>query len=202
MITEDMARQAAALTERGTPLKEIAQNWNLSAEGMYAAMKRYGITITRTTISPEQHVTMQRASGLVPEIYAVRAGLSPETLRKHAWTAQKPLALNTFAERKAWWLEKFDAFSPVNARAFCQLNDLPVPMVAHWYHRIHNPRELLLWGFNQLLRVEGEQFKDFVRHAVPKADLYAIGQGKNSVPVEARIAAEAFRFAVPLRTHH
>jgi hypothetical protein len=200
-ITEDMARQAAWLTERGTPLKEVAINWGISPEGMYAALKRYGIQIKRTKTTPAEHVAHQQASNLPPEVYALRAELSPETLRRYAWESGKKLAINTFAERKAWWLEKFDTFSPINARAFCQLNNLPVPMVAHWYHRLHDPKELLLWGFNQLHRVNGEQFTDYVRFAVARADLYAIGQGKSSVPIEARIATEAYRFATPLVTH-
>ena len=200
-ITEDLARQAAALAERGTPIREIAVNWGLSPEGMYAALRRYGIKIERGTTTPAQHVTQQQVSGLPPEVYASRAGISFETLRRYAWEYGEKLATNTYALRSKWWLEKFDTFSPKNVKAFCQINSLPVPMVAHWYHRLHYPRELLLWGFDQLLVVEGEHFGDYVRFAVPRADLYAMGQGKQCVPIEARIANEAYRFATPLRTY-
>lgn len=197
-INRDQAQQAAGLIAAGTSVREIAEGWEVSTSALYSAMRRHGIQVERPVITAKEHVALQQASNTPPELYAHRAGLTLNTLRKYAWECGAALAMNTYAERKAFWEGKFDAFDPVNARAFCMLNDLPLTMVAHWYHKVFSPSTLLLWGFTQLMAVRGEQFADIERHNDPEATQFALGIGKTAVPISIRLANEVFSHSDPL----
>lgn len=197
-MNRDEALQAAELVEQGNSVRAIAQSWGITPATIYSALKRYGIEPDRpASITPSEHIELQRQSGLPPEVYAYRAGIRAPSLRRYAWNAGEKLAMNLHTEKKAWWERELDAFSPENAQAFCALRDVPVPMVAHWYHLINRPPALLLWGFNRLLRVKGDQFQDFQRFNDPEAELFALGQGKLAVPISVRLADEIFRHAQP-----
>ena len=197
-INRDQAQQAAGLIAAGTSVREIAEGWEVSTSALYSAMRRHGIQVERPVITAKEHVALQQASGTPPEVYAARAGLTLNTLRRYAWQDGQTLAMNTYAERKAFWEEKFDTFNPFNARAFCVLNDLPVTMVAHWYHKLNNPSQLLLWGFANLMTVPGDQFADVTRYNDPAATLFALGKGKTVVPIGIRLANEVYMAANPL----
>jgi hypothetical protein len=197
-INRDQAQQAAGLIAAGTSVREIAEGWEVSTSALYSAMRRHGIQVERPVITAKEHVALQQASNTPPELYAHRAGLTLNTLRKYAWECGAALAMNTYAERKAFWEEKFDTFNPFNARAFCVLNDLPVTMVAHWYHKLNNPSQLLLWGFANLMTVPGDQFADVTRYNDPAATLFALGKGKTVVPIGIRLANEVYMAANPL----
>lgn len=200
-ITEEAAKQVGTMAQQGASVIEIANSWGVKPTTLYKALKRYGVNYTRNALSPTDHLDMQAESGTPPEVYAARANLTLNTMRRYAWENERRLAMNTFAERKAYWLRKLDEFDPTKVKAFAAMHLVPVPMLAHWYHRLNGPSQLLLWGFNNLLVLDGDQFRDFPRYADPKADLYAIGQGKNCAPVSAIIASEAFRFARPYQHH-
>lgn len=197
-MTADLAQQAAALVAGGMSVVEVAQSWDVSASTLYSAFRRYDIQLERHTTSAAEHLELQRASNTPPELYAHRAGLTLNTLRKYAWECGTALAMNSYAERKAFWEEKFDTFNPFNARAFCVLNDLPVTMVAHWYHKLNNPSQLLLWGFANLMTVPGNQFADVTRYNDPAATLFALGKGKTVVPIGIRLANEVYMAANPI----
>lgn len=197
-MTADLAQQAAALVAGGMSVVEVAQSWDVSASTLYSAFRRFDIELQRPTTSAAEHLGLQRASNTPPELYAHRAGLTLNTLRKYAWECGAALAMNTYAERKAFWEEKLDTFDPANARAFCVLNDLPLTMVAHWYHKVFSPSTLLLWGFTQLMAVRGEQFADIERYNDPEATQFALGIGKTVVPISIRLANEVFSHSDPL----
>lgn len=197
-MTADLAQQAAALVAGGMSVVEVAQGWGVSASTLYSAFRRFEIELQRPTTSAAEHLELQRASNTPPELYAHRAGLTLNTLRKYAWECGAALAMNTYAERKAFWEEKFDTFDPANARAFCVLNDLPLTMTAHWYHKLNNTSQLLLWGFTQLMGVRGDQFADVTRYNDPAATLFALGKGKTVVPIGIRLANEVYMAANPI----
>lgn len=191
-LDRDTTLQAAQLIANGATAIEVARGWDISASTLYTAFSRYEIKLERNTTSPAEHVALQQASLTPPEVYAHRAGIAFPTLRRYAWELGETLAINTYAERKAFWEAKFDGFDPGNCRAFCTLNDIPVPMVAHWYHKLHNPSQQLLWGFTQLLTVTTDQFCDITRYKDPEATLHALGKGKTVVPIGIRLANEVF----------
>jgi hypothetical protein len=201
MITAETAKQAAELYSRGTPLSVIADSWGTSHSTLRAAFKRYGITAARPQTTAAEHIDLQRESGVPPELYAVRAGLTLNTMRRYAWEIKSTLAMNTQAERRTYWLGKIDQLDIKTVKNFAQMHMLPMPMLAQWYHKLVNPSGLLLWGFNQLLVIDGKQFNDFSRYAQPKAELFSIGRGKACVPVDAHIAGEAFKFARTYQHH-
>ena len=197
-INRDQAQQAAGLIAAGTSVREIAEGWEVSTSALYSAMRRHGIQVERPVITAKEHVALQQASGTPPEVYAARAGLTLNTLRRYAWQNGQTLAMNTYAERKAFWEAQLDQFNPINSRAFSVLNDLPVQQVAHWYHKLHNPQQLLLWGFTQLMVVRTDQFYDIERYKDPEATLFALGLGKAAVPISIRLANEVFSHSDPL----
>lgn len=201
LINEDAAKQVAVMALQGASVTEIAHSWGVNPATLYKALKRYGINYTQTRMTQLEHLDMQAESGTPPEVYAARANLTLNTMRRYAWDNNRKLAMNTFAERKAYWLRKLDEFDPSRVKAFAAMHLVPVPMLAQWYHKLQRPSQLLLWGFNNLLVLDGDQFRDFPRFADPKADMYAIGQGESCAPVSAIIASEAFRFARAYQQH-
>lgn len=201
MITADNVQQAGELIQRGHSTTSIAASWGVSASALYKALKRHNIDTTRTTLTPTEHLDMQAESGTPPELYAMRAGLAFNTIRRYAWDEGRKLAMNTQAERKAYWTAKIDRLDISSVKTFAELHMLPVPMLAQWYHKIVNPSALLLWGFNQLLVVDGDQFRDVGRYAHPRAELFALGLGKLAVPVDTNIAGEVFKFTRPYQHH-
>jgi transposase-like protein len=197
-LNADQARQAADLVASGSTVLEVAQGWGVAPSTLYNALRRHGIKLERERTPAKDHLDLQAASGTPPEIYALRAGLTLNTLRRYAWENSRKLPMNSYAERKAYWEAQLDSFNPYTARAFCVLNNLPVPMVAHWYHKLNNPSQLLLWGFTQLMLVPGDQFADVTRFNDPDATLFALGKGKTVVPIGIRLANEVYRAANPL----
>lgn len=201
MIDQLAAQDAAAAVARGTSVAQVAESWKVSPGTLYRAFKRYDITLPNMRQNAETHLDLHAQSGVPPEVYAHRASISLATMRRYAWGLDRKLPVNTHAERVAYWQAKLDTFNPQHARAFCALHDLPLPMVAHWYHKLNNPPQLLLWGFNELLTVEGDQFRDFSRYADKDASLYALGQGKHAVPIGIRLANEVFSFTRQYQQH-
>ncbi len=196
-MNQDDALNLHNLLQQGATVTQIAESWGKSRWQLYRLLDRYGLENPNVRLNVEDHVLLQQESGVPPEVYAYRAGINPKSLRRYCWNMGEKPALHTYAEKKAWWEKQLDAFSPENAQAFCTLRNVPVVLVAEWYHRIHKPRALLLWGFNRLLCVEGEQFMDFQRFADPEAQMFALGAGRTAVPIKVRLADEVFKFARP-----
>lgn len=195
MLTREQAQQVAYIAaSSGTPLAEIARDWDITPAVIYNAFKRYEIPYTRQKTQFEEHLALQAQSLTPPELYAWRAGISFPSLRRAAWENQQRMTMNTYAERKAFWEKLLDKLDFNDAKGFCTRNYLPVPMTAHWFHRIYNPEQMLLWGFTRLLVVEAEHLSDHQRFKAPDAELFALGKGKTVVPIGANIANEAFRF--------
>lgn len=201
MITEELAEELGEMARNGASIAAVAKSWGHKPGTLYKALKRHNIDLTRDALTPDQHLDMQIESGTPPELYAQRAGMAFNTLRRWAWDRQRRLAMNTFADRKAYWLPKVEQLEPTRIKAYAAMHMAPVPMLAHWYHRLLAPQALLLWGFNDLLVIGSDQFSDFVRYSDPRAELYAIGQGKNCAPVGAIVAGEAFKHARTYQQH-
>lgn len=198
MSKRDDALQLQNLLQQGATIGQISESWGVSRASLYYRLKANGLELPANgRMSPEEHLELQRESGTPPEVYAARAGIASASLRRYGYDLGITPALNTYAMKKAWWEKELDAFSPENAKVFCTLRNLPLTLVAEWYHRVNKPRALLLWGFNRLLRVEGEQFMDFQRFADPSAELFALGAGKLAVPIGVRLADEVFKHAQP-----
>ncbi len=195
-MNQDDALQLHNLLTQGTTIAQVSEAWGKSRSQLYKLLYKHGLSLpSDQRLSQEEHMQLQQESGTPPEVYAYRAGISPATLRRYGWDMGLTPALNTHAAKKAWWERELDAFSPENAQVFCTLRNLPVLLVAEWYHKLNKPRALLLWGFNRLLRVEGEQFMDFQRFADPSTKLFALGAGKLVVPIGVRLADEIFKHA-------
>lgn len=195
VLNTETTHQVAELIRQGHSVAEIAAGWGITACAIYKALKREHLMPAAARTTPAEHLDLQRASECPPEVYAHRAGMSFATLRRHAWAEKVKLACNTHAERKAWWIRRFTEFSPANAKAFCALNDLPVPMVAHWYHKLAPHPVTLLWGFNQLLVLPEDKVPIPARLKDKTGTLFAVGRGKTAVPISIRTANELFSFA-------
>jgi hypothetical protein len=193
-ISHEQVLQAHELVRRGTPVAEIAEKWGIGRTNLYKAFGRYGLKLEHPPAAARalEHIEGQITSGVPPELYAYRAGISEATMRRWNWEHGIRATTNTYAERKAYWQDQLELFDPANAKGFCTARNLPLPMTALWYHRIHNPQALLL-------ELETDQFQDFQRYAIPASlknpPLFALGFGRNAVPIGMRIANEAYRFA-------
>lgn len=197
-MTHDLAIQAADQIAAGTTVAELAKNWGMSRGTIYNGLRRYELPLRSNRTDWQEHLELQRLSGVPPELYAHRAGVAFASLRRAAWEAKQPLVVNTYAERSAFWAKLLDSFDPRHARTFCVMHDLPVTMVAHWFHKLNNPTHLLLWGFSQLLTVQGDQFTDVSRFHDRAANEFVLGKGKTCAHLNVRVANEVFRHASPL----
>lgn len=204
-VSRELAHEAIDAIARGSSVLAFCDTQNISRSALYNAFKRYGLEHKpNARLTSAEHVELQRQAQLPPEIYAFRAGLAVESLRRYAWEHGTTLALNTHAEKKAWWTERLDGYRHANARAFCVTNHLPLPAVARWWHLVNRPQATLLWGFSQTLEVTadlGETLFEYEDHA---AETFALGQGRDCVLVSIRTANELFAQShpvVPPTTH-
>lgn len=201
-LDREQVRQAAELMLRGRSIAEIANSWGVNRSALYKAFDRYDIPRPEVPkLDAMDHLALQAESGTPPEIYAYRAGLKLATVRRYAWDYGQPLTCNTYAERKAWWERRLETFDPHHVKAFTQCENVPLLELAQWYHRINRPMQLMLWGFNELLYVEAPQFEDISRFADTASDLFALGRGRDCVPISTRIATEVFNFASKYQHH-
>lgn len=178
---EDVATQLAA----GGRATAIAAALGVKRHTLYNSLRAHGIQVPEK----EDHVALQQASGLPPELYAYRANISAESLRIRAHQRNEKLAMTRNSERKAYWAQALATFDGVNARAFCQAQDLPLVRVAYWYHRIHKPPKALLWGFNRIVEIPAESF-DLAPAAFDPEALFVLGRGRE---VRTTSSAEANR---------
>ena len=191
-ISRNDAQTAGLLLARGETVADIAENWGVSRHALYYALRRYNITTQREKHSVEQLLAEQARSNIPPELYAWRIGMAPATLRRYAWAAKQKLAVNTHKERRAFWDQVLEDFTPDNIKGFLQRKDLPLQQVAEWYHRINKPEQLLLWGFADLRVVTSDMFSDWQRFTDVEGT-FALGTGPDCTPVNSRLAAEAFK---------
>lgn len=192
-MNHENTAQAYALIQRGTTPKELAEAWDISPSTVYGALARFKYKLREEADLPMLHVTMQIQSGVPPELYAARAGLAMNTLRKYSYDNKIKLAMNLHTEKKAWWQAKLDGFDPKKVQAFCIREDIPVRMLAFWFHRLGCPAQTLLWGFSELRVVDSDMFKDVTRFHNPHAGTHALGRGKSIADIDIRVATEAFK---------
>ncbi|MFV1943456.1 hypothetical protein VPH49_21830 [Pseudomonas luteola] len=194
-MTRDVTEQAHELLTRGTTVPELCESWNLKRSTLYNALKRYGFTTPSSDVGPEDHVDLQILSGTPPEVYAARAGLSPESLKRYATLYGKKLTMSKLTQKREWWVKVLDGFSYQNARAFCNMNNLPMPLVAQWWHRIYKPNRLLLWGYAEVMEIGYENSKFMNREPMNSNVLYALCKDGLCTPIDIRTAKELYKVA-------
>lgn len=180
-----LLEEICARVEAGEKITAIAHSLGVKRHAIYNALRRLKMQLPEK----EDHVALQQKSGLPPELYAYRAGISAESLRVMAHQRGEKLTNSKDAERKAFWAQAIATFDGVNVRAFCQAQDLPLVRVAYWYHRIHKPQKALLWGFNRIVEIPAESF-DLAPAAFDPEALFVLGRGRE---VRTTSSAEANR---------
>lgn len=172
-IDRILIEEICARVEAGEKVTAIAHSLGVERHAVYNALRRFEMQL------PEKgdHVVLQQKSGLPPELYAYRTGISAESLRVMAYQRGEKLAYTKDAERKAFWAQAIATFDGVNVRAFCQAQNLPLVRVAYWYHRIHKPPKALLWGFNRIVEIPAESF-DLVPAAFDPEAFFVLGRGR------------------------
>lgn len=193
-ITRDVAEQAVDLIGAGTSVVELCEGWGCKRSTLYSAIKRFDLTLPSqlAKLEPVDHVHLQISSKVPPEVYAYRAGISPETLRKYAQLAQLKLAMTKHSEKKAWWAALLDGMSYVNCKTFCRMHHVSVLQVAHWWHKIYRPRATLLWGYAQVITLSADDIRLFAYDS-PSVAHFALGRGSNCVPISDLAARELYR---------
>lgn len=201
-VSRELAYEALDAIARGSSIKAFCTLQNISRTALYNAFERYGLERKpNARISATEHLDLQRQAQVPPEVYAFRAGLAVETLRKYAWEHGAPLALSSYAEKKAWWTERLDSYSHANARAFCITNHLPLLAVARWWHIVNKPQASLLWGFSQTFQIADDLSETLFQYEDHHAETFAVGQGRDCVPVGIRTANEFFTRSTPVTPH-
>jgi hypothetical protein len=147
--------------------------------------------LVKTT--PLEHVHLQQQSGTPPDVYAARAGLTCKSLRVYAAQHHTQLNMRLHTEARAWWEETLKRLDPTKLQAFCITEDVPVKLVAYWYHRIYTPQDTLLWGYNSLRVLSADLFDDVARFNNDYAPTHVLARGKAIAHVDLRVAAEAFK---------
>ena len=197
-ISREMARQASGLIESGARLTEVAESWDVGQSTLHAALKRHNLSTRKNQFSLEQHLKFQQVSGIPPELYAYRAGIGFPSLRRAAWLNKEQLVMNTYQERKDYWTEHLMMFRPKDLKAFCVFKDAPIQQVAYWFHRLHNPEKILLWGFSELMTLSESGktlFNDIARFESASPTEFYLGHNRVLIPIPSNIASEVYRHA-------
>ena len=182
-VSSDEARHAAAsINARETSAAEWARTNGVSRTALYNAIKREGLSVD-LNVSAQEHLELQRKSGLPPEVYAYRAAIPIGTLRRWAGEQGLPIAMSGYAEKKEWWVQALSTYTHATARTFCAANNLSVALVATWYHMVHQPAATLLWGFEETLELRTDQFDDIYRWEQRGTELFALGRGRYAAPI-------------------
>lgn len=187
-IDRTLAEEICARMEAGEKATAIAHSLGVKRHDIYNAMRRFAMRLPEK----KDHVALQQKSGLPPELYAYRAGISAESLRIMALQRGEKLTYSKDAERKAYWAQALATFDGVNTRAFCQAQDLPLVRVAYWYHRIHKPSSTLMWGFNQNVEIAAESF-DLAPAAFDPEALFVLGRGREVRTISSAEANRLYR---------
>lgn len=195
-IDHAAAEQAYDALIRGVTMHELAQAWGTAPSTIYSALHRHGFEAPKR-LTPPEHVEAQRQAGIPPDLYAARAAISLAALRNYASNAGTRLALSHLTETRAWWAEQIEALEPRKAQSFCIANDIPVHLLAQWYHKIKKPDVTLLWGFSEIREVTCDMFHDVARFANQHAPTHTLGRGSTTTRTDIRVASEAYRHSVP-----
>lgn len=198
-LTRDEIRQAhaALIADPSLTVKELAESWDVKPMRIYRALNDNGLSLRdreRLRNTPEQHVKAQRASGLPPDLYAARHNLHTRSLQHHAYQLGMRLNMASYADKKEWWERTLATMNPARVQEFIIEHDLPLRLVAYWFHKINSPSETLLWGNAALREVTSDQFHDVARFNNPNAgDTFYLGRGKTLSQIDLRLAEEITR---------
>lgn len=192
-LTRELVESTNAKHRKGTPLPRLCAEIGITVRGMYKAMRRFGIEpAMEGRLSITQHFDHYCASDVPLEVYAFRADVKASSLISYPRGDAPRLPRNSREEKYAWWAAMLDGYCHEKAGIFRVMNNLSTPLIAYWYHQIHNPAESLLWGFQQTLELHTDQFDDLYRFADTQSQLFAIGKGRVCSPVGIRIANAAY----------
>lgn len=192
MTAENTLRAYRLVLDGTASVQELADSWGIARETIYGAFARYDKPL-RLGPSPEEHIELQQQSGTPPEVYAARAGIQTATLRQYAYLHEQQLGLRLHSEAKQWWTEKLRTLRPQHLQHFCIQENLPVHLVAKWFHLINKPPATLLWGFSELREVTCDMFNDVGRFHNQHAPTHVLGRGRSVSSVDARVATEAYK---------
>lgn len=201
-LSVDDAEQAMSALEAGNTIQEIAASWDVTPAAIRHAIARHPSSINlqalKTSLSDHLANCLDDPT-TPPELYAWRADINFQSLRRQAWSEGKKLPCNTNMQRKAFWSKTLadGGFNPRHVTAWCAAHNLPLDQVAHWFHRLTNPQHVLLWGYPDLLLVNDPRFLDVYRWADDRTDRFVLGYGKLAMRVAPRVASEAARLATP-----
>lgn len=184
MLTNADAHEAAsAINAREATVASWAREKGVSRTAVYNAIARSNLIIDINT-DAQEHLNLQRGSKLPPEVYAFRAAVPISTLRRWAGEQGLPIAMSGHAEKKAWWGATLDSYSHASAKAFCTTNNLPMALVANWYHLLYQPAATLIWGFAQTHELLTDQFNDIHRWDDQRPTSFALGRGRYCVALD------------------
>lgn len=197
----DTTHLAYQHVQRGTTVAELAEAWDVSRATIYGAFAKHGLPL-RTGPSPEEHVRLQQQSGTPPEVYAYRAGIKVETLRGYAYAYGMRLALRLHTDSKAWWAETLTRFDPAACMNFLIRENLPLQLVAKWFHLLNKPAITLLWGFTEVRELTCDRYNDVGRFNNRHASTHVLGRGRTLAHVDIRVASEAYRYSHAWKYKH
>lgn len=188
---------AALMADPNLTVRELAESWDVKPMRIYRALNDNNLSLRereRLKNTPEMHVKAQRASGLPPDLYAARHNLHTRSLQHHAYQLQMKLNMASYADKKAWWENALRPMNLAKVQEFIIKHDLPLNLVAYWFHKIENPQTTLLWGGAALRIVTGDMFNDIGRFHNPNAgDTFYLGRGKSLSQIDLRLAQEITR---------
>jgi hypothetical protein len=198
LLTDTDAHEAAsAINAREATVASWARDKGVSRTAVYNAIKREQLTLD-LNICAQEHIALQRVSDVPPEVYAFRAAVPISTLRRWAGEQGLPIAMSGYAEKKAWWEKTLDGYSHASAKAFCVSHNLPMALVANWYHLTYQPAATLIWGFAQTHELLTDQFDDIHRWEAQRSTSFALGRGRYCVPLDENNAGKL----LATLTHH
>lgn len=186
-------------------IEEIAASWDTSVRHLKRVMRANGFAAPKQAVkgfTPDQHVRAQQRSGIPPDLYAARAGLNTRSLQHYAYQLRVPLAMSSYRAKAQWWADRLDTLEPKRLQGFLIHHDLPLKLVAYWWHKLYGTREpvqTLVWGFPQLMVCEADQFNDVRRFHNPHTETHFLGRGKTVVSIDIRLATEIQRHSRALR---
>lgn len=192
MTAENTLRAYRLVMDGEATVQELADSWGIARETIYGAFARHDKPL-RLGPSPQEHIELQQKSGVPPEVYAARAGILTHTLRQYAYLNEQRLNLRLHTEAKQWWAEKLRTLRPQRLQHFCIQEDLPVHLVAKWFHLINKPPVTLLWGFSELREVTCDMFDDVGRFHNQHAQTHVLGRGRSVSSIDIRVATEAYK---------